>query len=522
MQQAIFDIELKQPLIISQQAASAGSHQSLDYVPGSTLLGLVAARLYARLPSDEAWLVFHSGHVRFSDALPVRATQVGFPVPLCWHAYKGESAKKDGKFLAEKLFDPALKQGDETRQPVQVRSGYVTRHGDDIQPERQQTLKTAIDRETGMAAESQLFGYEALDAGQHFRFTLSADACVDAALWQKIQDSLKGVAQLGRSRSAQFGQVLITPCAQKNTPLETASASDTLTLWLISDLALEEQGQPCLIPHPHLLGLPEGSRWLSESSFLRSRRYSPYNAFRRHYDSERQVITRGSVLRYTLARPLTADELHRLEQGVGLYIESGLGQVLVNPALLQNGVPRFSAVKTTVSVNKVKAKPSAPSSRLIGVLNSRLGARRGATVVEKDAKIIFSGLCERVSEARNYAACAKGVPIEAPSRSQWGLLKQFASDYRNQPDVLWNKLTNDENGVLRQKTKSSPTDKKVNWELRYGVFEKETLGIWLKNELEAHRKHSDFSALIGQLAVFGLQQTWLDCCAGTTKKGTDQ
>lgn len=513
MQQAIFDIELKQPLIISQQAASAGAHQSLDYLPGSTLLGLVAARLYARLSSDDAWLVFHSGHVRFGDALPVHAKHVGFPVPLCWHSYKGESAKKDGKFLAEKLFDPALKQGDETRQPVQVRSGYVTHSGDEIQPKRQQTLKTAIDRETGMAAESQLFGYEALDSGQHFRFTLSADACVEAALWQRIQDALKGVAQLGRSRSAQFGQVLITACAQKSTPIETARASDTLTLWLISDLALEEQGQPCLIPHPHLLGLPEGSRWLSESSFLRSRRYSPYNAFRRHYDSERQVITRGSVLRYALPRALTADELHPLEHGIGLHIESGLGQVLVNSALLQDGTPRFTAAKTSVSVSKVKTKPDAPSSRLISVLHSRLGTRLSATAVEKDAKIIFSGLCQRVSEARRYAACAQGVPIEAPNRSQWGLLKQFASDYRNQPNELWEKLTHPVDGVLRPRS---------GWNLRYSYTQDAELGIWLKNELEAHRKRSDFSALIGQLAVFGLQQAWLDCCAGITKKGTDQ
>ncbi len=62
-----FEIVLTQPLIISQQAASAGAHQSLDYIPGSVLLGLVASRLYARLDADSAWTVFHSGRIVIPD-----------------------------------------------------------------------------------------------------------------------------------------------------------------------------------------------------------------------------------------------------------------------------------------------------------------------------------------------------------------------------------------------------------------------------------------------------------------------
>ena len=70
MQQATFDITLQQHLIISQQAATAGAHHSHDYIPGSVLLGLAASRLYAQLDEDAAWTLFHSGLVRFGDALP--------------------------------------------------------------------------------------------------------------------------------------------------------------------------------------------------------------------------------------------------------------------------------------------------------------------------------------------------------------------------------------------------------------------------------------------------------------------
>lgn len=64
------DVFLEQPLIVTQQAASAGAQLSLDYLPGSLLLGLAASRLYAELSEDDAWTLFHSGMVRFGDGLP--------------------------------------------------------------------------------------------------------------------------------------------------------------------------------------------------------------------------------------------------------------------------------------------------------------------------------------------------------------------------------------------------------------------------------------------------------------------
>ncbi|KAI5911978.1 hypothetical protein PA01_00085 [Azoarcus sp. PA01] len=209
MPSAAFDIVLEQPVIISQQSATAGAHQSLDYIPGSAVLGLAAARLYATLPAAAAWTFFHSGRVRFGDGLPVTASgELAYPVPLSWHTYKGESARSAGDTLrAEALFDPTLHATSTERQPVQLRGGYATVAGQFLQPAHESTLKTAIDPDTGMAAESQLFGYQALSAGQWFRTTIRADEDIDATLWQTLLTHLAGPARLGRSRSAQFGAV---------------------------------------------------------------------------------------------------------------------------------------------------------------------------------------------------------------------------------------------------------------------------------------------------------------------------
>ena len=506
-----FDIVLKQPLIISQQAASAGAHQSLDYIPGSVLLGLVASRLYARLDADSAWTVFHSGQIRFGDALPVRDNhEIGYPMPLCWHSYKGEGTRKLGYLIADCLFDPSHGEMVSNRQPVQLRSGYTTESGFVLNPTCQQTLKTAIDRKTGMAAESQLFGYEALSTGQRYRFTLSADANFPETLWQEIQTHLTGMARLGRSRSAQFGQVQIIQLASRASLSTAVGADSTLTLWLLSDLLLEEHGQPCLIPDPDLLGLPKGSHWLNERSFLRSRRYSAYNAYRRHYDSERQVICRGSVLRYKLERPLTAEEAEALQQGLGLQIESGLGAVWINPPMLEQAHPQFSAPVVSPSTDTgTLAQPDTPLLRTLALRRQR---RIGDFAPEAQALTLFKELQKRIHDARRYAAMGVGIPLEtAPGRSQWGHFKELASNHRNNPPALWVALTNERDGMLRARS---------GWELRYGINEKELLGKWMQEALEPHHEREDFSRLIGHLAVLGMQKNWLDCCAGIDKEHT--
>tara|TARA_R110002167_G_scaffold366254_1_gene594015 strand:+ start:13229 stop:14818 length:1590 start_codon:yes stop_codon:yes gene_type:complete len=514
MPQASFDISLHQPLVISQQSASAGAHHSLDYIPGSILLGLAASRLYSTLDQDSASRLFHSGLVRFGDALPIINQQIARPMPMCWHYNKGDSFRDDTSLKSETLFDPSQSQQDAKRQPVQVRNGYVTGQGQTVYPDKVQTLKTAINPETGKAAESQLFGYEALAANQTFRFALSADD-IDNGLWEKLTSALTGRAQLGRSRSAQFGKVMIAEAkdAKSNPPTDNGTL---LTLWLQSDLLLEHNGQPCLQPRPELIGLPEGSRWLADSSFLRSRRYSLYNAYRRHYDNERQVISRGSVLRYKLPQALSEEQLNTLQQGIGLQIESGLGQVLVNPELLSQAKPSFkTAISLTTSTEKTPHIKQ-PNTLLITALAARLQRRTGEQQTSTQARALFADLCQQVALVRRYLATPAGNEImiitkertiTAPGKSQWGRLKQPANDHRNDPQALWDDLFNNNDGALRPRS---------GWELPYSPAASDTLSEWLQAKLEPYKKQANFPQLIGQLAALGHTDEWQACCKGNT------
>lgn len=517
MPQASFDISLHQPLVISQQSASAGAHHSLDYIPGSILLGLAASRLYSTLDQDSAWRLFHSGLVRFGDALPLLGQQVARPMPMCWHYNKGEAFREKSSLITDKLFDPSQQQMDDEKQPVQMRNGYVTEHGQTVSPDKVQTLKTAINPETGKAAESQLFGYEALAANQTFRFVLSADG-IDNELWEKLIHALTGRAQLGRSRSAQFGKVTIAPAKEAaHTP--PASNDNQLTLWLQSDLLLEHNGQPCLQPLPELIGLPEGSHWLADSSFLRARRYSLYNAYRRHYDNERQVITRGSVLRYKLPQALSPEQLENLQQGIGLQIESGLGQALVNPHLLSQAKPSFKTAISLTSSTEKTPDIKQPNTLLIQALAARLQRRTGEQQVSDQARDLFSKLCQQVALVRRYLATPAGNEIvmitkertiTAPGKSQWGRLKQAANDHRNSSQALWTALFNDNDGALRPRS---------GWELPYSPAASDTLSAWLQAKLKPYKDHPDFPQLIGQLAALGNTDEWQVCCNKKSKDG---
>lgn len=507
MKQTVLEITLRQPLIISQQAASAGAHQSLDFIPGSALLGLVASRLYGSLEPDQAFTVFHSGKVRFGDGLPVCGGEVAYPVPLSWHTWKGEKADDNGVFQSEQVFDPSnatdrLPQG---RQPKQMREGYVTMSGRKVNPAKIQTLKTAIDPSVGMAAESQLFGYEALDAGQTFRAVISADNELDDALWRQVCNALQGEGRLGRSRSAQFGLVTLKNLAASaaNLPVASPVAGQVLTLWLLSDLSLSWRGQPCLTPEPSLLGLPEGSEWLAAQSFIRTRKYSPWNAFRQHYDPERQVICRGSVLRYRLSDAKTVD-LTGLAVPFGRNREGGLGWAWVNPPLLAATHPVFAKPPISKSIAKSMTRPD---TLLIRALSARAGMNTSGTGAGQLAASLFEQMLTKIRQARQYEALPVGVaPEKVPGRSQFGRLKELASNLRQDKDALWNALSNSTDGMLSRN--------RSGWELSFGPQQDQKLGIWLHSELEKLRLDERFPAIIGQLAMLGLTDDWTNCIEG--------
>lgn len=521
--QYVLSVTLEQDVILGATGATLGNLETLDYLPGSVFLGAAASRLYTELTQDEAWLLFHSGVVRFNDALPMAGSEPAWPMPLNWHYYKGEEYKTSVTLMASHIFDPAIRAQspksangqDAQRQPKQLRKGYVTASGRYYHTAKSLRMKTALDTETGRAAQGQLFGYQSLESGQVFTLVIEA-ASVHKTLLEKAVASLTGVLRLGRSRSAQYGRVRSELLGETSaTPLNLPSShadETTLSLWLLSDLALvDDHGQPTVQPLPEYLGLPSGTAWLSDQSFLRTRRYSPYNAYRRSHDEERQVITRGSVLRYQLSKPLSNVQRATLQQGLGVYQNSGLGRVAVDTSLIGQAQPDFDVPQPWTASSAEPAMPNAAgpdTSRLLSVIQKRAqGGDNGSTA--KVAQQLFDLLVAAVGEARIWQGIPADQPIAAPNRSQWGQVKALANQYRQDPIRLRNELYQSKQAIIRERS---------GWELE--VNPRQTLARCITPELE-QLQDSDFADIVGRLAVLGLTHHWEVAIQGTPDKAQE-
>ncbi len=293
------ELELLDDAVFSERAASVGAHAGLDYVPGSALLGWAARHLYASLDACDAWLLFHSGKVRFGNALPLTANGlIAYPSPLSLHFHKSKKwREEDGRARPDTLLNLARATMPGGEQWQQLRNTWLTSDGSTHQPTRELSMKTAIDPSTGRAAQSQLYGYDALRAGQRFVARIEVDADVSESLFGRLCEVFADtIAHLGRSRSSQYGRITCRLREQIAPPAcDDAAPSRELLLWLLSDMAILRDGRPVFAPCPEDLGLPSG-RLVRERSFIRARAFSPYNTHRRTPDIERQLIMAGSVL----------------------------------------------------------------------------------------------------------------------------------------------------------------------------------------------------------------------------------
>ncbi len=401
-------IELVDPLITTASSATATVPEALPFIPGAMLLGAAAAAGYGGgMAQETAFALFHSGRVRFDDALPVdNSGRVGLPAPFSLHFPKG-THPLEGDVLKdfsaaeplpgyEQLRDRALAAG-----PAEV----TVRIGG--------TMRTAIDPATGRAADSQLFGYQFLKPGQRFWAGIEAEdqASLDAAM-----ECLLGKGQveaeliLGRARSGEFGRVRLSRCeAPEMSPGSTGSPT-TRWLWLLSDLwATGPKGLPTLRPDSAFFG---GGNIDWSRSFTRSRRYSPFNAKWQARAPERVLIQRGSVI--VIQNSPLAPGLWRL----GLGQEQGLGRMLVldQPPLemlkaSDAAMPELSALHEPDS--RENADSDAPPPLI--------------TWLKRQANVVNIDVSDDLKKLKGHYETAERIHGErvGPTPSQWGSIRSI-------------------------------------------------------------------------------------------------
>ena len=155
------------------------------------------------------------------------------------------------------------------------------------------------------------------------------------------------------------------------------------------------------------------------NSYIRKRSYNVWNAFKKSYDTERQVITAGSILTYDLAQPLTSEQVALCQQGFGLYRENGLGQVLLNHPLTITSDASTSFPVTKESVVLKQSVQVSSSHSLLNWLMQQQSGKTNFDEVRTHAKNEASNLIKFYESNRRMLGLTDDIGV-GPSKSQWG------------------------------------------------------------------------------------------------------
>ncbi len=374
-----FKCTLLTDVILNKNSATIGPNETLDFIPGSSFLGIAASTLYpesaskeengrkgsvetTNLTMEEAWTLFHSGKVRFGDANPSLGNFRGLKVPASMFYPKLSSPDKE-LYIHHHIPE---KNDLEKKQLKQCRKGFydfssVSESGIAtlIETKPNFAVKSAYDRNERRAKDEQLYGYQSLSKGIDLCFSVEIDLPEESKecgklteeseegskLTEKIKKALIGKRRIGKSRSAQYGLIEIVEEdfseIESDQPTEHKDGkSVVISVYADSRLIfLDEFGLPTFQPTPkQLLGLDYeiNAEIVWKDSQIRIFSYAPWNFKRQYFDTDRCGIEKGSVFIVKVNSEDNSKLPKKLtSRYVGLYNNEGFGKVIYNPSFLQ-------------------------------------------------------------------------------------------------------------------------------------------------------------------------------------------
>lgn len=228
-------ITTQSPVVLAEQIGDQNTVFTRKYVSGNQIRGLLA-NIFIRtkgLPPPNAHLdsdffeVFLSGKVQFGNAIFKQAK----PIPLHLHGYKLDQDKPIISVFAKSEGDNDItksvnKLGGITGNTIYTYgfSPKTTFNFHNSRPNRAAGRSTESDYETG------IFYYESINENQTFQGDIRGEASAVAKLTSVLSSQFR--ARMGRSRSAQYGSVLVSLAAanESNTPNTLPAGKYVMTL----------------------------------------------------------------------------------------------------------------------------------------------------------------------------------------------------------------------------------------------------------------------------------------------------
>lgn len=439
MKKIDFKVTFLSDIVLHSSSNTEGNIEVLDYITGASFLGMVAKNYDS---FENPFEVFHSGKVKFGEARPLFGNKPTYKTPFSFFNPKLDTD-------LEEVYNNHFVENEEilNKQLKQIRSGYITSDLESINLDYVYSQKAAYNKELRRSKDSSMYGYKAIKKGTTWKFSISFDE-IDEKTEQQILENILGEKYLGKSKTSQYGKVLIEKLDNfKEENIENLTLSETTYVYINSSLALfDENGMPTFEPTKDNLGLKDASIDWTKTQ-IRTKTFTPFNYKRQTNDYSRLVVERGSVIALSNA---SSEDINILKNGIGVYLSEGYGEVLINP--------NFLLKKEKFSLNKQKIKYEATKT----------------ISLEEDKTLISFLINKQNSNTQVYDLGTKvqefitkhQKEFDMVSKSQWGQIRMIVQVYKdNYKDEIVKFITKrDKNAEENKKTS------KKHWEKGFGTF----------------------------------------------------
>lgn len=334
MKEVFFKCFLESDVILNSNVSTQDSLESLDYIPGSNFLGIVASQLYPKIgDSQKLYDLFHSDKVCFGNAYisDVEGDHVSYPMPLSFMMDKLKSEfGTDVVYLHHQLPPEGIEVAGKRLQLKPQQGGFLLGKSFYIKGAKKAlSMKSAYDSRSLSSKDGSLFAYNGLQAGQCFVFSIMFK---EEAYLDEVVRALEGHRYIGKSKTAQYGRVSITKLNKEPEKIAAYSnnAEAGVLVYAYSPLCfLNNEGETYNIKASDLGFDNNDAQICWERSQVRTTSYTTWNGKRASLNAQRNCIQKGSVFY------VKSNEKPQISQNlVGEYLNEGLGQVLYNPEFL--------------------------------------------------------------------------------------------------------------------------------------------------------------------------------------------
>lgn len=242
------------PLLLSATPPAHNLIETMDFIPGNSLRGMLAQRYLSQggKPEDEDFRrLFLTGKIRFGFARINGAQRIPLSARSC--KYHTGFKKNEGHGVMDLLLDGVGEKRCEKSgcgQSIDYIEGFWNPLEHSKEEVRKRLItRTAIDSVRGSAANAQLYSQRVIEEGQTFRATVEAPDDLADVLKKLLSSSF--VAGIGTGRSRGQGWVEVKQDAPPDFPLlqsaperfehfRLKAGSAVLALTLLSDAIFQD------------------------------------------------------------------------------------------------------------------------------------------------------------------------------------------------------------------------------------------------------------------------------------------